>query len=222
MNNDIVIIGGGGHARVIISLLIKMNAYKLIGYFDISDRGTIHNAKYLGNDDKLFELYALNKSCKAVLGIGYLKISNLREKLFYRAIGIGYQFPIIASSYSIINEEALINPGTIILDGTIINCGTNIGKCSIINTGSIVEHDCTIGDFAHIAPGVTICGGVKIGCNTLIGAGATILQNINIGNNTVVGAGSLVTKDIPDNVIAYGVPAKVIGASHSYASNKQF
>ena len=88
--------------------------------------------------------------------------------------------------------------------------GASIGKNCMINTGVIIEHDCKIGDYCHIAPGVHISGTVSIGELSFIGIGATIIQGIKIGKNVTIGAGSVVIKDIPDNVIALGNPAKIV------------
>jgi acetyltransferase-like isoleucine patch superfamily enzyme len=74
----------------------------------------------------------------------------------------------------------------------------------------IVEHDNNISDFVTVSPGAVTLGGVYIGSNSWIGAGAIVGEDLKIGKNTVIGMGSLVTKNIPDNVIAYGSPAKVI------------
>ena len=103
----------------------------------------------------------------------------------------------------------LVRASQIITSST-INTGVKIGKHCIINTNSSIDHDCIINDFVHIAPGATLCGGVLVGRSTLIGAGTTILPNIKVGENVIIGAGSLVNKDIPDNSMVFGTPAKVI------------
>ena len=92
----------------------------------------------------------------------------------------------------------------------IINANTYIGSHVIINSGSIVEHDNVIDDFAHISPGTTLCGGVTVGESTHIGANSTVIPCKKIGSNSVIGAGSVVVNDIISNVVAVGIPAKII------------
>mgnify|MGYP003643344906 CR=1 FL=1 len=99
--------------------------------------------------------------------------------------------------------------GSQILHGVVIQVGTKIGKHCIINTAASIDHDCVLGDFTFIGPNATLCGGVEIGEGTFIGAGTVILPYIKIGKDCMIGAGSVVTKDMPDNITAYGNPAKI-------------
>src|SRR5690606_33143132 len=94
--------------------------------------------------------------------------------------------------------------------GAIVNPSTVIGKGCILNTASSVDHDCRIGDYVNIGPGAHIAGGVTIGSLSSIGTGAVMVPNVVIGANCVIGAGSVVTKSLPDNVTAYGIPARII------------
>ena len=96
------------------------------------------------------------------------------------------------------------------MSGVKISNSVSIGKGCIIYYNSIIAHDCVIGDFVEISPSVSILGRVEISNHTHIGAGATILPDIKIGKNSIIGAGSVVTKDVPDNVIVVGVPAKIV------------
>lgn len=203
---DIIVVGGGGHAKVVISI-IKKNMYRIIGYTDIKNNGSLLGVSHLGNDEIVSEYPS---STLLALGIGQLKDSIFRKKVVSFFATKGFQFETITSPYTIINEEVCIGQGTVIMDGVVINSETSIGKFCIINTRSSIDHDCSIGDFTHIAPGATICGGVKIGDDSMVGSGVTIIQNLKIGRNTIIGAGSVVTKDIPDNVIAYGNPCKIV------------
>ena len=91
-----------------------------------------------------------------------------------------------------------------------MNTGSKLGFCSIINSGAIVEHDCTVGDFAHLSPGAVLCGQVSVGDDSHVGAGSVVRQLVNIGKNTMIGMGSVVVSDIPDKVTAYGNPCKVV------------
>lgn len=111
---------------------------------------------------------------------------------------------------AIMADTVKIGSGTVVMAGAILNPYAEIGNHCIVNSGAVVEHDCKIGDFVHIAPHSTICGATEIGEGTWIGAGATVIQCVTVGKNCLVGAGSVVVKDIPDNSLCYGNPARVI------------
>jgi sugar O-acyltransferase (sialic acid O-acetyltransferase NeuD family) len=97
--------------------------------------------------------------------------------------------------------------GVVVAAGAVINPDSVLGDHVIINTGATVDHDCKIGDYAHIAPGVSLAGGVSIGRGTLMGIGSTILPDHSVGDWSIVGAGAVVVRDIPDHVLAKGVPS---------------
>ncbi len=207
MKENILIIGGGGHAKVIISILKRNDAYNIIGYTDKINKGTLLGIKYLGTDTVLSKFYKENICRKAILGVGQVLNNNFRQKVIKNILEIGFNFPAIISNTAIVNEDVEIGNGTVVFDGAIINTGTKIGKYSIINTGAIIEHDCQISDFTHIAPGAVLSGGVKVKKNTMIGAGATVIQNIKIGGNIIIGAGAVVIKDCNKKGIYAGVPS---------------
>ena len=103
-----------------------------------------------------------------------------------------------------------IDFGTVIMANVVINADVSIGKHCIINTSAVIEHDVTISDYAHISPNATVTGGVAIGEGTQIGAGAVVLPNLHIGKWATIGAGAVVTKNVPDNTVVVGNPAKPI------------
>jgi sugar O-acyltransferase (sialic acid O-acetyltransferase NeuD family) len=207
--DKIIIIGGGGHAKVVISILRKSN-YDIIGYTDRGNRGNILGTPYIGDDSILLEIIRKYTCCKAIIGIGKIDISHLRLSLQNEIKVLGFKFPAITSPHAIINEEVILGDGTVIFDGVVVNSGSKIGRAGIINTNSTVDHDCQIGDNVHIAPGVTLSGGVTIGDNSLIGTGANIIQSVRICDNCVIGAGSTVVLDITEPGTYVGSPVKRI------------
>lgn len=108
-----------------------------------------------------------------------------------------------------VSPSARIGEGTVVVPGAVINADAVIGRHCIINTGATVGHDCVIDDYCHIAPGAHVSGGTHVGEGTWVGVGSSVIQCRNIGKNCMIGAGSVVVRDIPDNVTAYGCPAKV-------------
>jgi len=122
----------------------------------------------------------------------------------------GFKTPTLFHSSAVVSTSAVIGENCHILAGTVIAPMARLGEACIVNTGATVDHECVLEAGVHIAPGTTLCGCVRIGENTLIGAGSVVLPRVRIGSNVVVGAGSVVTRDIGDNVVAYGSPAETI------------
>ena len=120
------------------------------------------------------------------------------------------EFVTIIHPSAIMSPSAKIGEGSVVMAGAVINADAVIGKHCIVNTGATIDHECVIEDFCHIAPGVHISGNTLVGEGTWIGIGSCVIQGITIGRNSVIGAGSVVVKDIPDGVVAYGNPCKVM------------
>ncbi len=205
----IVVIGGGGHAKVIISILKKNGRFDIAGFTDITEKPKILCIPYLGKDDSLYSLYK-NGVENCVIGIGQIKTSVIRKEIHEKVKMIGFELPAIISPQAIVNEEVAIGEGTVVMDGVVINSGTRIGECSIINTKASIDHDCRIGNFTHIAPGVTLSGEVEIGDDVLIGTGSSVIQGIKIANGCLISAGSSVQSSITERGIYRGIPAKLI------------
>ena len=205
----VFIIGGGGHAKVLISVL-KKAGYDIGGYTDTEDHGSILGIPHLGSDAVLKDVVSKHQTPHAVIGIGRVDASHLRLGLQDRLTALGFGFPVICSPNAIVNEGVRLGDGTVVLDGAIIGSGTEIGRACIINTNSVVEHDCQLGENVHIGPGVTICGGVVIGDNCMIGAGSSIVQSTRVFQGCLIGAGSTVIEDITASGTYVGNPTRKI------------
>lgn len=208
MNNKIVIIGFGGHAKSLIDSIMSDSKYEIAGYTDVEEKG-VPNIPYLGTDDDLKSIFDSGVK-NAAVGVGFIGKSDIREKLYERLMSIGFNLPVIVDSSAIVARDAQIDEGSFIGKRAVINAGAKIGKMCIINTGSIIEHENIIGDFTHIAVGTTLCGDVRIGDHCMIGANSTVIQGLSIGNNSIVGAGAVVLNDIESKKTVVGVPARVI------------
>lgn len=205
----IVLIGAGGHCKVIIDLIESLKEYEIFGVTDKKKQGTVLNYKIVGDDSKLKKIYESGIHY-AFICVGAISDLSIRNSIYSKLKSIGFKLPVLIHKDSIISPYAHAEDGTCIMARTVINAGAYIAENCIINTGSVVEHDCIVGDNTHISPNVSIGGGTRIGCNTHIGIGSSIVQGINIGNNVTIGAGAVVIGDIPDNVVSVGVPAKII------------
>lgn len=208
--NDIVIIGGGGHAKVVISLLRKLGSWHLFGYTDPKDHGQILGVRFLGPDSVLRTVAAENPKLLGVIGVGQIGLGTLRCSLLQRLQCHFASFPPIVSTDATVNESVLIGDGAIIMDGAVVNCGARIGRGAIINTNSTVEHDCTVGEWVHIAPGATVCGNSSVGDYSMVGAGATIIEGISLTASSVIGAGATVIADVTESGVYVGCPARLL------------
>lgn len=211
MMEDIILIGGGGHCKSVISSIKENKLFNIVGILDLQEKvgEEISGIKIIGTDEKL-EYYYKNGVKNTFLTVGSIGDIKLRRKLYKKATDMGYMFPNIIDNTAIISEYVELGYGNFIGKGSIVNIGVKINNNCIINTGTIIEHDCKIGDFCHIAPGTTLSGNVMIGEDTHIGTNSTIIQNIRIGKGTMIGAGSVVISDIGDNRKAYGNPCKEV------------
>jgi len=205
----IVVIGGGGHAKVVISILQKLKRFSILGYTDLRNNGALLTIPYLGDDQELATLIQ-QQSLNAVIGMGQVGLGKTRADVWNRIQSLGLHFPVIASPNAIINEAVELGEGTTVMDGAVINSGAVTGKGAIVNTSSIVEHDVILGDWVHVAPGATISGGTRIGARTMIGTGAVVIEGLSISTDTIIGAGSTVIDDITIPGVYVGSPARKI------------
>jgi sugar O-acyltransferase (sialic acid O-acetyltransferase NeuD family) len=207
--NRIVVIGGGGHAKVLISVL-KRSGHDVAGYTDREDRGLILGVPYLGDDRVLDRFVKQHPGCGAIIGMGKTDASDLRLRLQDEVGALGFGFPAIYSPRAVVNEAVTLGAGTAVFDGVVVNSGTTVGRACILNTSSIVEHDCRIGDNVHIAPGATLSGGVSIGDHCMVGVGASIVQAVSVCMGCLIGAGSTVVEDLTERGTYAGNPARRI------------
>jgi sugar O-acyltransferase (sialic acid O-acetyltransferase NeuD family) len=203
----IIVIGGGGHAKVLFSIIKKSLVFELTGYVDLNDQGKILGVQYLGNDSKLNELFS-EGIINAAIGIGQINVTQKRFNIVENMKNTGFTFPPIISNDAIVNEDVLIDEGTQIFDGAVVNSGTRIGKFSIINTKATVEHDCIVGDYCHIATSAVLSGGVEVGDFSMIGSNSVIVQYKKITSKCMIGSGCVVTKDISEEGVYIGNPAR--------------
>ena len=205
-----LIIGGGGHARVIIDLIQCVG--KKSSTLGIADPNLPIGSRFmdipvLGGDEVIYDFAATE--VELVNGIGSVSTESFRKQVYEKLKSERYTFSTLVHPSAVIAENVILGEGTVVMAGSIIQAGSKIGDNVILNTGCLIDHDCIINDHVHIAPRTTISGGVQIGAGSFIGIGTSISQGIRIGTNTLVGAGSVVIQDLGDNMKAFGNPAKV-------------
>lgn len=206
MKPRLLLLGGGGHAKVIADILESSGAIELAGFVSVEEQPEeLLGYPRLGGDADLPRL--LDGGIRlAFPAIG----DNRRRGLAIAELQrIGFEIANAVSVDAIVSRHATLAHGIAIMPGAVVNAGTRIGPGAIVNTNASVDHDCEIGECAHIAPGVSLAGAVRIGAGAFVGVGASVIQCIRIGEGTVVGAGAVVVSDLPAGVVAMGVPAIV-------------
>lgn len=203
MRRPVIVIGGGGHGRVVIEALLR-SGVEVLGAVDPDRRVATLLPKgvaWLGDDQALAAQPP--QSCALVIGIGGVG-SARRRLVFEKLSAAGYAFLTVRHPSAVVAENVVLGEGCQVMAGAILQPGAQVGTDAIINTRAAVDHDCRIGDHVHVAPGAVVCGDVEIGNNTHLGAGAVVIQGVRIGSGCVVGAGSIVLRDVGDNIIVYG------------------
>lgn len=203
-------VGGGGHARVILRIVQGLPEFILVGYTDLVDQGTLFGVPYLGSDPVLATLDRVANPLAAALGVGQVGVGDTRAGLWKSLEPLGLEWPPVVSPHAVVDPEVRVSAAAVVMPGAIVNCGAVLGCGAIVNTGSLVEHDSRIGDWAHVASGATICGGVTVGENSMIGAGAVVIEGCSIAPGSIVGAGATVLRDLKEPGVYVGTPAERI------------
>ena len=200
MTDGIIILGAGGHAKVVADIVLSCGE-KLFGFLDDNEVGDVLGFPILGT---LKDITKYQAKGSFVIGIG----DNQTRKNIVERYALNWYTAIHPKA--IIARDVIIGEGSVVMAGAVINPSARIGKHCIINTAAVVEHDNAIGDYAHISPNATLCGSVSIGALTHIGAGAVVKNNTAVCNDCKVGAGAAVVNDIIDSGTYAGVPSKRI------------
>ena len=193
--NEIIIIGGGGHASSCIDVIEESKEFIISGIIDNNLENTyIMGYDIIGDDSSLERLR--NKYEYALIAIGQIKSPKTRIEIFEKLKRLHYKLPVIISPRAHVSKYSQIKEGTIVMHDAIINAKSKVGSNCIINNKALVEHDAQIGNNCHISTGAIVNGCVTIGSNTFIGSGVVTKQNIEIGSNCIIGAGKTISNDI--------------------------
>lgn len=200
----VLILGAGGHARVVIDAM-RSSKRKLDGILAPVSAAVLDDILIFGNDDMLLEF----NGSYFIVGLGGIGDNRPRAALFDKAFNHGlHPMPAVCHAGAYISDRSTVGHGSLVAVRSIVNPGASVGINVIVNTGAIVEHDVVVGNHAHIAPGAILCGGVKIGDYAHIGAGAIILQGVEVGEGAIVGAGAVVVREVKPWISVKGVPAR--------------
>jgi sugar O-acyltransferase (sialic acid O-acetyltransferase NeuD family) len=208
---SLFVIGSSGHAGAVLECVELQQQYEVIGLLDSFEPKGAHKHGYVvyGRVEDAAEL-SESTSCRSffvAVGDNFVRwrISSLLSSTIP-----GIEFPIVMHPSALVSKSARVGPGTVATAGAIISVNAVVGQGCIVNVASAVNHDCRMDDFSSISGGVQLGGGAVVGFRSSLGVGATLREKVVVGRDTVVGAGAVVTSNLPDNIVAYGVPAKVI------------
>jgi sugar O-acyltransferase (sialic acid O-acetyltransferase NeuD family) len=206
VKKDLVVFGAGGHGKVVADVAMSAG-FSLAGFVD--DSPTLHGLcilglPVLGNRQWFYQ--ADPEAYTVVIAIGD---NYLRFKLARLLANQNIDLTTIISPSAVISPSARIGRGTVVMPGVVVNADAVVGEGAILNTGTIVEHDVMIGQFVHVSPNAALGGAAEVGDLAHIGIGSTVLPLVCIGSRSILGAGSLATRNISNDVVAFGSPARV-------------
>lgn len=208
MSLPVLVIGAGGHGRVVADAL-RVAGRKVLGFVDAAadlEGMRIDGLPVLGGDT-LLEDYP-PASVMLANGIGSTVSTATRRQVYERLTASGFQFETVRHPSAIVSTSAVLSSGAQIMAGAVVQPGAVIGEDTIVNTGALIDHDCVIGRHCHLAPGAVLSGSVRVGDGCHIGAAASVIQDVTIGADALIAAGAVVVGDVAAGVRMAGVPAR--------------
>jgi acetyltransferase EpsM len=204
---DVLVWGASGHGRVVVDIL-RLRGHRLAGFIDGDENkpGRTFLGAPIHGPDELARLHQRGLK-HMIIAVGDCRV---RLQLADFAATRGFSFVTAIHPSAVVAADAAVGEGTVVAAAAVINPAAIIGRHCIINTRASVDHECRLADGVHICPGVSLAGDVAIGRGAWVGIGSSVIQKVTIGSGAVIGAGAVVISDIPDEVTAYGVPARVV------------
>jgi UDP-perosamine 4-acetyltransferase len=205
----VVIIGAGGHGKVVLDILRAAGRYQPAGFVDAdpSLAGAV-----VGGIPVLGPANVLPKLRRQDVRGAIVAIGDNRTRLRYAALLIEHGFELVNAIHpaSSVSPTAAVGNNVVVAAHACIVTEASIGDSCIINTAAVVDHECEIGQGAHVCPGAHLAGRVRVGRGAFIGIGANVIQCTSIGDFATIGAGAAVIQDVPPFATAVGLPARVI------------
>lgn len=195
----VVVIGAGGHAKVVVATLLAAG-HSIAGIYD--DDSSRHGAELMGIPIRGPAEESTRTGLPMVIAVGD---NRTRRNLAMRLKG---EFATAVHPAAVVHPSCRIESGCVVFAGAIIQPDSTLGEHVIVNTGASIDHDCRVGAFSHVGPGVHLCGNVTLGDGALLGVAAAAVPGSRVGDWSVVGAGAVVTKDVEPGATVVGIPAK--------------
>lgn len=203
---DLVLIGGGEHARVIAEAAAAAGAYTVLGFVDPNPYARMESAgvRRLGDDRALQWV----RHASLVIAFGSLGPADRRAVVAEAFEQDGWTFATVVDPRAAVSPTAQIGAGSVVLAGAVVQTGARIGRHCVVGSGAVVEHDVRLGDHVQVAPRGAIGGGTTVGARSFIGLGAGVRDHIRLGDRVTVAMGAAVTQDVDDGRVVAGVPAR--------------
>ncbi len=208
--NRLIILGAGGHGRVVGDCARAIGRYNAIAFCDRQWPNFVSCMSWpiVGSD--IAEVAEMGNEVFVALGNARLRVEALQT--LQRS---PYRVATIIHPHAYVSADSVVREGSIVVAGAVVNIGSKVGRGAIVNTGATLDHDCEIGDGVHLCPGAHVAGNVIIGPESWIGIGSAVRQGVRIGAGVIVGAGAVVVSDVPDGLTVVGVPAKPLAPNGS-------
>lgn len=200
----LVLVGAGGHAKVVLEAVRAAGLGEVVGLVDPApNAGPVLGAPVLGGDEVLPRLRA--EGVGAVVALGG---NALRERVGLRLREMGFALPAVVHPSALVSPSARVSEGAVVMARAVVGAETLVGELAIVNTGAVLDHDNRLGRAAHVAPGCALAGNVLVGDRALVGVGSAVRPGTRIGADAVVGAGSAVVREVPAGATVGGAPAR--------------
>ena len=208
---NVIVIGGSDQGRQVIDAIVARGDHTVVGVLDRDLPGATDVSGYpvIGRDNELGECAERVGAEGFVVAIGD---NFARGVVLEREDAACAELTLITVAHpsAVIARDAVVGAGSILLAGSVVSNGSTVGRGVLLGTRASIDHDARVGDHASLGPGATTGGNVRIGRTTAVGLGACVIHGLTIGEHTVIGAGALVLEDLPDGVVAFGHPARVV------------
>lgn len=212
--NTLVIIGAGGHGKVVAELA-RHAGFLPAAFVDVTRHGEVAEpggTRILMTQVEYFEAIESGQvpfGPHATVAIG----DNATRLDMFHQLKRHVNLPTLIHPSAVVSVSAELGFGTHVCPMVVVHPSAWVGHATILNTRCVVEHDCVVGDGVHISPGAVLCGGVQVGDGAWVGAGAVVIPGVRIGENAIVGAGTVVIRDVPAGAKVVGNPARVLEVS---------
>jgi UDP-perosamine 4-acetyltransferase len=216
---EVVIVGAGGHGKVVLDILRAAGMHQPIGFVDANP--TISGQR-VGGLPIIGPINSLLKIRQQKVRGAIVAIGDNRARMRYAALLAEQGFELINAIHptASISATATLGVNVVVAPLAAVCTDAKVGDSVIINTAAVVDHECEIAAGAHICPGVHLAGRVRVGIGAFVGIGSNVVQCLSIGDHAIIGAGAAVTKDVPARATALGVPAQVVKIAEAEATER--
>jgi sugar O-acyltransferase (sialic acid O-acetyltransferase NeuD family) len=202
----LAIVGASGHGKVVADIA-EYCGWEEVVFFDdaFPKKKTLEGWSIVGDTQNFLSSMINFNGCIVAIGDNITRLEKTNFLLLSGAPVISLIHPS-----AIVSKYSSIKLGSVVKANVVIDAFSKIGLACILGTSATLAHDCKLMDAVHVSPGANLAGSVEVDQCTWLGIGSTINQGLSIGKNVIIGAGSVVINDMPDNVVAVGIPSKVI------------